>query len=235
MPKFTSIFKRVEQKYIISDEQRKILENRIMPYIRPDEYGKSTISSVYLDTPDFRIIRSSIDADCYKEKIRIRAYGKVSPDGTVFLEIKKKYKGVVFKRRETMTLNQAVGFVSSGKMPFDSQINREIEYALNFYSLPEPVATICCEREAFFVRDDPDLRITFDTGIRYRTDDLLPSGEAYGSPLLPDGMIIFEYKTNSCMPLWLVNALDEIGAFPKSFSKYGNAYKNIRYTKEYDQ
>ena len=55
--------------------------------------GKARFS-LYLDTPSWRLIRDSIHAGAYKEKLRLRSYGKPNPESLVFLEIKKKYKGV---------------------------------------------------------------------------------------------------------------------------------------------
>ena len=99
MAKDNFIFKRVEKKYLLTDAERKALLEKISPMLVPDKYGHSTISSLYLDTPDFRIIRASIEAkECghaYKEKLRLRTYGTPSEDSKTFLEIKKKYKGVV--------------------------------------------------------------------------------------------------------------------------------------------
>ena len=87
-------FKRIEKKYILSEKQYEDLFQRIGSYLRPDEYGRSTVMSLYLDTPSHRIIRNSIEAVDYKEKLRLRSYGTAAADSTVFLELKKKFKGV---------------------------------------------------------------------------------------------------------------------------------------------
>ena len=89
------IFKRVEKKYRVSSENKDALLAEIGSYLIPDFHGRSTISSIYLDTPDFLIIRNSIEARTYKEKLRLRCYGIPELDSRVFLEIKKKFKGVV--------------------------------------------------------------------------------------------------------------------------------------------
>ena len=103
----TCIFKRIEKKYLLTSAQQEALLQRIGSHLRPDAYGRSTVLSLYLDTPDHRIIRSSLEAVDYKEKLRLRSYGRASADSTVFLELKKKYGGVVYKRRADMTLAEA--------------------------------------------------------------------------------------------------------------------------------
>ena len=231
MAKDSFIFKRVEKKYLLDSSKREALLEAISPMLIPDSYGRSTISSLYLDTPDYRIIRASIAAKkeghAYKEKLRLRAYGTPDDGSRVFLEIKKKYKGVVYKRRISLTLAEAMDYINGGASPPDSQIMREIDYAMNFYSHPAPAAVVSYERDAFFVRDLPALRITFDSNVRYRSDDLDLSHGSQGKILIPDGVSIMEIKTDGAMPLWLSHVLDGLKIYPSSFSKYGNAYLDI--------
>lgn len=221
------IFKRVEKKYRLTPVQKAMLLSCIGERLTPDSHGRSTICSLYLDTPDHRIIRSSIDAKAYKEKLRLRSYGTPGMEEQVFLEIKKKYKGVVYKRREVMTLLEAMDYIIHGVMPCDSQIMREIDYAMHFYHQPQPAMQISYEREAYFDRENPQLRITFDTGIRARDSDLGLEKGAHGSLLLPADAIMMEIKTDGAMPVWLAHALSECAILPNSFSKYGTAYLRI--------
>ena len=231
MAKDNFIFKRVEKKYLLTEAEQAVLLDRISPMLVPDKYGHSTISSLYLDTPDFRIIRASIEAKlwghAYKEKLRLRTYGTPSADSKTFLEIKKKYKGVVYKRRIALTLAEAMDYINGGKRPPDSQIMREIDYAMQYYSHPKPAAIISYERDAFFVRDLPALRITFDSAVRYRNTDLDLTLGSSGKKILDDGFCLMEIKTDGAMPLWLSHALDDLKIFPTSFSKYGKAYLDI--------
>lgn len=231
MAKDNFIFKRVEKKYILTDAERKALLGKISPMLIPDKYGHSTISSLYLDTPDFRIIRASIEAKAwghaYKEKLRLRAYGTPSADSKTFLEIKKKYKGVVYKRRVALTLAEAMDYINGGAKPPDSQIMREIDYAMCFYEHPKPSVIVSYERDAFFVRDMPALRITLDQSVRYRADELDLTLGDHGNILLSEGFTLMEVKTDGVMPLWLANALDECKIFPISYSKYGTAYADM--------
>lgn len=225
MPRETYIFQRVEKKYLITVEQKIDLLSELERHINGDEYGVSTICSAYLDTPDFRIIRNSIDATDYKEKLRLRSYGKAEQNKTVFLEIKKKYHKRVYKRRIAVKYNEAIDYIYRGTKPCDSQIMHEIDYAMRFYDHPLPQAIICYEREAFYAKDLPAFRITFDTNIRYRRETIDLTKPTSGKLILPKGKVIMEIKTDGAMPLWMSNILDSREIFPTSFSKYGTAYQ----------
>lgn len=221
------IFKRIEKKYIINSKEKENLIAEISPYLIPDAYGKSTVCSLYLDTPNFLIIRNSISAKEYKEKLRLRCYGTPNRSDKVFLEIKKKHDGVVYKRRVAMPLEDAYKYMKNGETPEESQIMREIDYSMSFYGNPTPKAFIAYEREAYYVKDLPNLRLTFDSSVRYRTDDLLLESGSHGTQILPEECYILEIKTDGAMPVWLAKVLDKYKIFPKSFSKYGTAYRRI--------
>lgn len=218
------IFQRVEKKYLLKPPQRDALLSLIQQHLTPDEHGRSTICSLYLDTPDHLIIRNSIIAKAYKEKLRLRSYGTPRMEDLVFLEIKKKYKGVVYKRRERMTLQQAMAYIEQGDRPCDSQIMQEIDYAMRFYRQPKPAMFVAYERDAYFCTEHPNLRITFDSQCRAREHDCRLEAGTHGTPLLPPESIIMEIKTDSVMPLWLAQALSQCGILPSRFSKYGTAY-----------
>ena len=220
----TCVFKRIEKKYLLSEAQQEALFQRIGARLRPDEYGRSTVLSLYLDTPDRRIIRNSIEAADYKEKLRLRSYGTAGADSTVFLELKKKFGGVVYKRRAAMTLTEAERYLRMGIKPFESQIMSELDWAMKLYGRPKAAMLIACEREAWFDEEHPDLRLTFDRNIRYRENELRLDRGCAGCALLPKNTVLLEIKTAGAMPLWLADALDAEGILPGSFSKYGEAY-----------
>ena len=220
----TCVFKRIEKKYLLSEAQQEALFQRIGAQLRPDEYGRSTVLSLYLDTPDRRIIRSSIEAADYKEKLRLRSYGTAKADSTVFLELKKKFGGVVYKRRAAMTLTEAERYLRTGIKPFESQIMSELDWAMKLYGRPKGAMLIACEREAWFDEAHPDLRLTFDRNIRCRENELRLDRGSAGTALLPKNTVLLEIKTAGAMPLWLAGALDAEGILPGSFSKYGEAY-----------
>lgn len=217
-------FRRVEKKYRLTPTQKDALLALIGPRLTPDAHGRNTICSLYLDTPDHLIIRNSIIARTYKEKLRLRSYGTPTMDDLVFLEIKKKFKRVVYKRRERMTLREAMAYIEHGEKPCDSQIMREIDYAMHFYRSPKPMMLIAYEREAYFDAENPDLRITFDTDVRARDTDCRLENGSHGEYLLPEDVILMEIKTGGAMPVWLAGALSQCGILPGRFSKYGTAY-----------
>ena len=125
--KIQTVFERTEKKYILTLAQRRELLKRIAEHIKPDEYGESTVCSLYFDTDDYRLIRRSMEKPVYKEKLRLRSYSTPKRDSNVFLELKKKYNGVVYKRRKTMKLGEAKDYLKYGVMPDDSQIMRELD------------------------------------------------------------------------------------------------------------
>lgn len=221
------IFKRYEKKYLLNKTEYEALMSVVREKLVPDSHGKNTLCSLYLDTPDFLLIRNSIDAISYKEKLRLRSYGAPGQEKTLFFEIKKKYKRVVYKRRVSMTPEQAVEYIESGEMPFDSQIMREIDYLMHFYRQPKPNVCILCEREAYFAQENSDVRLTFDENLRYRYGFPTVENIREGTPIIDSDKYILEIKTPGAMPLWLASALSECKIYPRSFSKYAHAYFDI--------
>lgn len=227
MAKYTNIFRRYEKKYLVTREQYEKLTERLSEYIIPDAFGQSTINNIYFDTPEYLLIRRSIEKPTvYKEKLRIRSYGHPTSDTNVFVELKKKYKGVVYKRRVNMTYLEATNYLCYHKSPpKESQVTREIDYFMDFYKGIQPTVSIFYDRIAYYSKDDHDLRLTFDTNIRFRDKDFDISHGDYGHTLLDSDEMILEIKSALAMPLWLTAALDELKIYPTSYSKYGNAYK----------
>lgn len=222
-----TIFERTEKKYIITVKQRRELLKLIDEYIKADEYGESTVCSLYFDTDDYRLIRNSIEKPVYKEKLRLRSYSTPKQGSNVFLELKKKYMGVVYKRRQTLEYLSAMNYINNGKLPNDSQIMKEIDWAMHFYNGLKPQMFIGYDRTAFYCKTDHDLRITFDKNVRFRTDNLELSKGSYGERILSPDLCIMEIKALNTMPLWLTSALNNLKIFPGSFSKYGTAYEIV--------
>lgn len=221
-------FERWELKYRITNAQRAALEAAFGARMVPDEHGESTICNIYYDTVDYRLIRASLEKPAYKEKLRLRSYGVTEPGGEVFLELKKKYKGIVYKRRITLPEDAAGEFIA-GRAPLGEhgQIGREIEYFTAFYAPLLPAVHLSYERSAWFSREDRDLRITFDKNIRFRQEDVSLTLPAGGRRILPEGESLMEIKAAAALPLWLVSELDTLGIYQSTFSKYGEAYKAI--------
>lgn len=218
------VFQRNEYKYLINDEQLHLMQKLMKHYARVDEYGKSTIMSLYYDTPDKLLIRRSIDKPMYKEKLRLRSYGVPSKDTQVFVELKKKYDGVVFKRRFSAEYEKATRYLSKETNNVNGQIESEISYVLDIYQGLQPSMLLSYDRLAYYDNHDDSLRITFDTDITWRDYDLDLSKGIYGNKMLKDGITLMEIKGSGSMPMWLVHALSENKIYPSSFSKYGTAY-----------
>ena len=226
------IFERYEKKYRLNSIEYEKFMSIIRDRLVPDKHGRNTLCSLYLDTPDFLLIRNSVNAIAYKEKLRMRSYGIPNEDKQIFFEIKKKYKKVVFKRRVSMTMAEVFEYIESGIPPFDSQIMREIDYLMKFYRQPKPKVCILCEREAYFASDDENIRLTFDQNLRYRIGFPNEDNIEEGTPLINNDEYILEIKTPGAMPMWLVHALSECKIYPTKFSKYAHAYYDINNKKE---
>lgn len=222
-----SRFSRIELKYLLNQEQYSALIAAVKEHMKSDEYGESVIMNIYFDTPDFKLIRASIEKPAYKEKLRLRSYGKPNDDSVVFLELKKKYKKVVYKRRENAPLCKMQNYFDTGDLPFESQIFKEIDYFFNFYKDLAPKMFISYLREAYFDKENPELRISFDTEITCRDYDLDLKLGVYGQKLLESGLHLMEIKAVGAMPLWLAHTLSENKVYKTSYSKYANAYKKL--------
>lgn len=221
------VFERYEKKYLLTEEQYHQLLCSLEEHMHRDQYGLHTICSLYMDSDDFLLVRRSMEKPEYKEKLRLRSYGIPRPDSTVFLELKKKFKGVTYKRRIPIPFAEAEAFLLDGVQPRqDSQILREINYFLGMYD-PAPKVMLLYERLALFGKEDEDLRITFDENIRWRAHQLSFSFGDAGEPLLPPGMRLMEIKISDAFPIWLTRMLAELKIYPVSYSKYGNAYKRL--------
>ena len=218
-------FKRYEKKYLLSARKFELLWERLREHLVPDLFHRSTVCSIYYDSDDFSLIRHSLEKPVYKEKLRLRSYNVPGPDGEVFVELKKKYKGVVYKRRVRMSAAEAERYLAGqSRPPEEGQILREIDFFLQTHEV-SPKAFIACEREAWVDREEPELRITFDRNLRWRDTDLHLSSGSGGEPLLPDGEVLMEIKIPGAAPLWLAHLLSELEIFPTSFSKYGTCYR----------
>lgn len=221
------VFKRYEKKYILTPTQYVKLLEGIEGKVKPDKYGQYTISNIYFDTPDFELIRTSIEKPQYKEKLRLRCYGdKIpQPEDTVFVEIKKKFDGVVYKRRASMSLAEAEDYLYRGIHPEkEGQIFKELFWFTDRYAL-KPAVYLAYDRNAYTGIEDEDLRITFDTNIRCRENKVLLSEGNLGNAILPEDKILMEIKVSGRMPMWLSRLLSELQIFPISFSKYGTYFK----------
>ena len=220
-----AVMSRYEMKYLLSAEQAHFFRRQLLGHMRPDQYGLTTIASLYYDTPDARLIRASLERPLFKEKIRLRSYGLATDDSPVYLELKRKADGIVYKRRVSTTVPGAEAFFAGAEtIGADGQIGRELTYFRDLYGTLSPACLIFYDRTAY---EDPQgqLRVTIDERPRYRVDDLDLRVSLCGIPLLPEGVCILEIKVQGAMPLWLTAILSEGAIYKTRFSKYGEAYK----------
>lgn len=219
-----SVMKRYELKYRLNKEQVQYFLNEVSSYLKLDKYGLTSISSIYFDTPNYFLIRKSIEKPFFKEKIRLRSYGLAKIDSPVFLEIKRKNDKIVYKRRIMTSEEKAYSFLDSGVNFDQSQISRELEGFREKYGELEPKILIIYDRMAFY-QENSDIRVTLDMNPRYRVNDLNLHSSFDGNPLLEEGEAILEIKVKHSIPLWLVEILNRGKIYQTSFSKVGSAYE----------
>ena len=220
-----AVMQRYELKYLLNAEQADALRRRIAGRMEPDQFGRTTIASLYYDTPDFRLIRTSIEKPAFKEKLRLRSYGLATDTSPVFLEMKRKAYGIVYKRRVQTTIPLVKKFFDGdADICAEGQINTEITYFRDLYKNLAPACMVIYDRTAYF-EPGGDLRLTMDRDPRYRMEDLDLRTSMDGTLLLDEGCSILEIKVQQAMPLWLTDILSRGKIYKTGFSKYGEAYK----------
>ena len=221
-------FKRYELKYLLNKKEKEEILLAMKPHMKLDDYGRTVIRNIYFDTENFRLIRRSLEKPVYKEKLRIRSYKPVQITDPVFVEIKKKYKSVVYKRRLLLPEKTVMESFRTGEpLPVCSQIGDEIQYFREYYKNLQPSVFLSYEREAFYSLDGSDFRVTFDENILYRRNDISLGSEIYGHPLLGKQQTLMEIKTSGGIPLWMSETLTTHHLYKTSFSKYGSAYQRM--------
>lgn len=236
----TEVFNRYECKYIISDKVCRSIKPQLEEYMEVDEHSRNgdfyTICNIYYDTPDHAMIRKSLDKPVYKEKLRLRSYGVVGPKDKVYLEIKKKYDGIVNKRRTAILLEDAYRYFNKKDKPelkpfMNRQVLNEIDYIIQKRSL-QPMLYLSYDRNAMFGMEDKSFRITFDTNIRTRRYDIGLDIGNFGELLLSPDMWVMEVKIENTAPLWFAELLSAYHIYPATYSKYGAEYQeNILHSK----
>lgn len=228
------IFNRYENKYKVDQDTMRLLQERLYPYVKLDtnnQDGKTySITNLYYDTANSDLIKTSLNKPRYKEKLRIRAYGVPQCQDRVYVEIKKKWSGLVNKRRSAMKLDEAYEFlqhqVCIDVQPYmNCQVLSEVEYLLQKWQL-QPALYLSYERIAYFGKQEDDLRISFDTQLTSRRTNLRLEAGNYGQSLLPEACWLMEIKVANSMPVWLTRLLAELKIYPISFSKYGVEYQH---------
>lgn len=222
------LFQRYEKKYLLTEAQYRQVLEAIREKMVPDVHARYSIKNIYFDTEDYDLIRTSVDGADYKEKLRLRAYGTWdrNKNDRVFLEIKKKYDGIVYKRRIGMSFLDAMFYVFSGERPegLTDLETSEFDFFLKRHHIVNRTF-LTYDREAYAAADGGELRITFDTNIRYQTSGF-SFDEKQASEQVPVMGVLMEIKNPMSMPLWVAQMLSKYQIRPYSFSKYGAVYRN---------
>lgn len=219
-------FMRYEKKYMLTEEKYLRLMDVFKDKMEDDVFPRSSICNIYFDTLNFELIRNSLDKPVYKEKLRMRSYGVPNKNSSVFVELKKKYDGVVYKRREKMNICDAENYLYFNNYPKnETQVIREIDWMMNHYKNVIPSMYISYDRIAMRGIYDNDLRITFDKNILYRDEDLDLKSGIWGDRVIREDEYLMEIKISGGMPFWLCRILTDLSIYPTSFSKYGVAYQ----------
>ena len=236
---YQAVFKRYEIKYVVTAAQKDRILKAMEPYMEMDKFGRSTVRNIYFDTDDFILARHSIAKPDYKEKLRIRSYSKADKTSTVFVELKRKFDGVVYKRRLGLPEADAMKWMAGSKDPIKKkenetdipQVAKEIEYFIDLYKGLRPVLYLSYDREAYRMKKGAsamdggsEFRVTFDNNILCREGDLSLTSDAYGTPILEEDKFLMELKCPGAIPLWMTSILSEEKIYKTSFSKYGTAY-----------
>ncbi len=219
-------FARVEVKYMLTSARLPVFEAGLRSHgFCCRDFGSPLVQSLYYDSPDRLLIRSSLERPAYKEKLRLRAYGQPGAASMSFVEVKKKYRGVVYKRRTALPLEEAARGLQERLLPAETgQVGREALWMVRRWNLV-PSAVIAYNRSAWFSSLEPEIRITLDRNISFRDYDLDLSLPSENIPLILPDQRILEIKTGGVYPRWLAELLQAAGAKRIHFSKYGTAYQ----------
>ena len=228
------VFRRKEIKYLLTKEQYNKLLDLMNNHLEKDKYHVSKICNIYFDTDNYDLIVKSLDKPYYKEKVRLRSYDIPNSDSTVFLEIKKKYEGIVSKRRIEMKLKDFYYYLETGKLKnVNKQISDEIDYCFKHYNL-KPKLFLAYDRLSYYDKDNKDFRITFDKNIRSREHNLKLELGDKGKLYFDEDMYMMETKVLNSYPIWFTRIISELKIYPISFSKYGSIYsKKVKESEVY--
>lgn len=224
---YQSVFKRYELKYLLTPQQQEAVIAAMANHMAPDRYGLTTIRNLYFDTDNYRLIRRSIEKPVYKEKLRLRSYRQCSADDPAFVELKKKYKSVVYKRRMALPEKKALAWLSGDSPGPDGQIADEVRCFCTYYGQLKPKVFLAYDRQAWYCTSGSDFRVTFDENILCRQAQMSLEAPVWGSPILPEDRVLMEIKTSGGIPLWMTHILNAQHIYKTSFSKYGTAYQRL--------
>jgi hypothetical protein len=218
---------RRELKYLVREADRERLYGLLGPYVRPDAHAGGagrpsyTVRSVYFDTPDLRDYAQKVSGDEQRVKVRVRAYD--APGGPVFLEVKRKRGGAVWKDRAVLDAADVLPVLAGG--PALGEAARRFVFRLRRDGR-RPVLLVVYDREPLVGRLDPSLRVTLDRRLRVQPYPVVGAdlaglyGEAGLRPALRDHFIL-EVKFDRAFPSWFGPVITRLGLRREALSKYG--------------
>lgn len=222
-----AVFKRTEKKYMISSAKaEKLTELLLDGHMVPDGTGNYLVQNLYFDDDNWNVITTSIAKPPYKEKMRLRCYGTLESAKFAFLELKKKYDGIVYKRRISIPKECLNIPLKNVLAETQTQIARELEYHMVTTGVQAKVFVGYSRTALSGIGEDEDLRITMDTDVHYRLNELNFKYPGKGRAILPEDAVLLEIKSPFSIPLWLATFLSENEIYSASFSKVGTCYQD---------
>lgn len=240
-------FPRYEYKYTIPPRLMAPIQSFLRPYCELDPYaaqepeGFYTVTTLYLDSDDFKTYRDKQGEAAVRYKLRVRTYGERG-DGPVKFEIKRRFMDVFRKTRVTAPRENWPSFLcratASGPLPVSPEERPALEDFLHSVSTlrARPKVLVRYERCAFVSRVDRYVRISFDRRLRFqpcRGYELSGKAGAWrageDSAALEEfgGQMILELKFQSGAPVWLLDLVRHFGLMRRGFSKYCFAVRAI--------
>ncbi len=215
---------RNEIKYLVSETQLVLLENRIRNLIQPDRHagadGTYQIRSLYFDDFENTYYRENEMGTDPREKFRIRIYN--GDPGRISLELKKKQHSMTQKLSCLLTEEQCRELMAGRPLPADPSYPPVLQ-KMNLRMktrLLKPKVIVEYDRTPF-VEKLGNTRVTFDRNIR--------SSNAVASflekrvparPIMPAGKQILEVKYDEFLPDYLYRNLQLSHLRQTTFSKY---------------
>lgn len=224
---------RHEIKFLLNRTQHLALAGAVNQMLQPDPFGdddgRYTVTSLYYDTADYKAYWDKVNGVKMRRKVRVRTYGNpvVTPETMVYLEIKQRTNVRIGKRRLRLPYSVAANFGDyAAELPnltlSEQRTAAELHYLFDALHL-QPTCVVSYHRAAYGNHADyPDLRITFDTDVRGRVENLslLTADAGPLQMVLAPGWSILEVKVNQTIPYWLAQLLSRHGCTPRRISKY---------------
>ncbi len=236
---------RYEAKYLVHPRVVLRIRQFIEPFCEPDRHAAGStpeyvVTTLQLDSPDLALYRAKEEEALNRFKLRVRTYG-LEGRHPVFLEVKRKIKGVIAKSRVAMPFSEwgpdaclrpprGLAFTSSDQAAAYWEFVR-----LTNELGARPTVLLRYHRESYLGTNDRYARVTFDRRLCYRVArswDLLPAGGGWWSMdsalamRHPYSGVILELKTFGDAPVWMVDLTERFNLVRIGFSKYYNAMRS---------